>query len=207
MACIGSILGSQLLPCGAPPAGPLGRPIGAKLIRADYVQSYTINSSGILNAAVVTLVSGAPAPLEIETSNGALVVSMGIKGGESYPQAWDPTIELTFFGDKGSPISSVFGGAYHGGANCPCVIAVNHGNGVYRIYGLGYPLECLSIEGGTNGNGFCRVTYGVEDWQTGTTVYAMSAADYEALSTAVPGGVTPPSGGDDGPILDEDTLG
>lgn len=183
MACLGTLAGSQLLGCGAPPAAPLGRPVGAKLIRADFVQSYTVNMSGTLNAAVVTLTSGAPAPLEIETANGALVVSMGIKGGESYPQAFDPTIELTFFGNRGNPVSSGSGCAYNGGANYPCVIAVNHGNGVYRIYGLGYPLECLSIEGDTNGNGFCRVTYGVEDWQAGTTVYALSAADYEALGT------------------------
>lgn len=186
MACLGNLEGSQLLGCGAPPAAPLGRPVGAKLIRADYVQSYTINTSGILNTAVVTLTSDASAPLEIETSNGALVVSMGIKGGEVYPQAFDPTIELTFFGARGNPISSAFGGAYNGGVNFPCVIAVNHGNGVYRIYGLGYPLECLSIEGDTNGNGFCRVTYGIEDWQTGTTIYSMTAANYEALSTPPP---------------------
>lgn len=194
MACLGNLVGSQLLGCGVPLAAPLGRPVGAKLIRADYVQSYTVNTSGTLNTAVVTLTSGASAPLEIETSNGALVVSMGIKGGELYPQAFDPTIELTFFGTRGNPISSVSGGAYNGGANFSCVIAVNHGNGVYRIYGLGYPLACLSIEGDTNGNGFCRVTYGVEDWQTGTTVYAMSAADYEALS-AGGGEATPPSSG------------
>ena len=181
MACLGNLQGNQLLGCGAPPAAPLGRPVGAKLIRADYVQSYTVEVSGTLNEAVVTLTPDAPAPLEIETRNGALVVSMGIKGGELYPQAFDPTIELTFFGDRGNPISSASGGAYNGGANFPCVIAVNHGNGVYRIYGLGYPLECLSIEGDTNGNGFCRVTYGVEDWQAGTTVYSMKAADYEAL--------------------------
>lgn len=190
MACLANLTGSQLLGCGAPPAAPLGRPIGAKVIRADYIKSYTTESVGALNAAVVTLVPGAPAPMEIETSNGALVVSMGIKGGEMYPQAFDPTIELTLFQSAGSPNSSALGGALRGGANLPCVIAVNHGNGAYRIYGLGYPLECLSIEGDTNGNGFCRVTYGVEDWQTGTTVYAMSAANYEALS-ADGGGVTP----------------
>lgn len=197
MACLANLTSSQLLGCGAPPVAPLGRPIGAKLIRADYIKSYTVDINGLLNAAVVTLTSGAPVPIEIETSNGAVVVSMGMKGGEVYPQAYDPTIELTFFGIHGSPISSTVGGAGRGGANLPCVIAVNHGNGVYRIYGLGYPLECLSIEGDTNGNGFCRVTYGIEDWQTGTTIYSMTAANYEALSippTPVVTTVTPPSG-------------
>lgn len=206
MACLTNLTGSQLLGCGAPPTAPLGRPIGAKLIRADYVQSYAVNTSGYLNAAAVTLASGAPVPIEIETGNGAVVVSMGMKGGEVYPQAFDPTIELTFFGIAGSPISSTQGAALQGGANLPCVIAVNHGNGAYRIYGLGYPLECLSIEGDTNGNGFCRVTYGVEDWQTGTTVYSMKAADYEALSKPVEG-VTPSIGDGDGPVPDENPLG
>lgn len=196
MACLGNLSGSQLLECGAPPVAPLGRPIGAKLIRADYVQSYTVDTSGTLNSAVVTLTPSAPAPTELETSNGAVVVSIGLKGGETYPQAYDPTIELTFFGVRGAPISTGSGSANNGGANVSCVIAVNHGNNVYRIYGLGYPLECLSIEGDTNGNGFCRVTYGVEDWQTGTTIYSMTAADYEALSTGGGGSspVTPPSG-------------
>ena len=190
MACIANLAtGSQLLPCGAPPTAPLGRPVGAKLIRADYIASYTIDTSGYLNAAVVTLAEGAPVPLEIETAGGSVVVSMGIKGGDIYPQAFDPTIELTLFGITGSPISATVGAAGRGGANYPCVIAVDHGNGAYRIYGLGYPLECLSIEGDTNGNGFTRITYGVEEWQAGTTIYSMTAANYAALSAG--GGITP----------------
>lgn len=184
MACIANLAtGSQLLPCGAPPTAPLGRPIGAKLIPADNIQSYTVDTGGYLNAAVVTLKSSAPAPIEIETGGGSLVVTVGVKGGDVFPQAFDPTIELSLYGITGSPISSVLGAAGHGGSNLPCVIAVNHGNGVYRIYGLGYPLECLSIEGDTNGNGFTRVTYGVEDWQAGTTIYSMAADAYEALSS------------------------
>ena len=191
MACIANLAtGSQLLPCGAPPTAPLGRPVGAKLIRADYIASYTIDTSGYLNAAVVTLAEGAPVPLEIETAGGSVVVSMGVKGGDIYPQAFDPTIELTLFGITGSPISVTVGAAGRGGANYPCVIAVDHGNGAYRIYGLGYPLECLSIEGDTNGNGFTRITYGVEEWQAGTTIYSMTAANYAALS-AGGGEVTP----------------
>ena len=44
----------------------------------------------------------------------------------------------------------------------------------------------LMVQGDTNGNGYIRTTFGVEDWQTGTTVFRMSKADYDALSTAVP---------------------
>ena len=204
MACIANLsTSSQLLPCGAPPTMPLGRPIGAKLIPAGNIQSYTVDTSGILNSAVVTLTPSAPAPIELETAGGSLVVTVGIKGGDVYPAAFDPTIELSLYGVTGSPISSTLGAAGRGGSNLPCVIAVNHGNGAYRIYGLGYPLECLSIEGDTNGNGFTRVTYGVEDWQAGTTIYSMTAANYEALSSGGKGNPVTPGGGG----LDKNPLG
>ena len=63
------------------------------------------------------------------------------------------------------------------------VIAVDHGNGVYKVYGLGAPLEVLSVEGSSTGTGFVRTTLGVEDWQAGTTIYNLTKAAYEALST------------------------
>lgn len=184
MACIGSILGSQLLPCGAPPAGPLGRPVSAKIINAASIVSYTV--AGTPAVATITRAAGAPAAASVETTNGALVVTVGLKGGEVYPQALDPTFEMTFFASDF--VSNILGATITLGMNSQVVIAVDHGNGIYRVYGLGYPLECLSIEGDTNGNGFIRTTFGVEDWQPGTTVYRMTEADYVALSTAVPAG-------------------
>lgn len=184
MACIGSILGSQLLPCGAPPAGPLGRPVSAKIINAATIESYTV--SGSPAEAKITRAAGTPAAASVETANGALVITMGLKGGEIYPQALDPTFQMTLFATDF--VSNTFGSTNTLGMNSQVVIAVDHGNGVYRVYGLGYPLECLSIEGDTNGNGFIRTTFGVEDWQPGTTVYRMAEADYVALSTAVPAG-------------------
>ena len=187
MACIGSILGSQLLPCGAPPAAPLGKPISAKIINAASIVSYTVG--GTPAVATITRAAGTPAAASIETANGALVITMGLKGGEFYPQTLDPTFQMTLFASDF--VSNALGSNNSMGLNSQVVIAVDHGNGVYRVYGLGYPLECLSIEGDTNGNGYIRTTFGVEDWQTGTTVFRMSAADYEALSAAVPGGATP----------------
>ena len=188
MACIGSILGSQLLPCGAPPAGPLGRPVSAKIINASSIVSYTVG--GTPAVATITRAAGTPAAASVETSNGALVITLGLKGGEVYPQALDPTFQMTLFASDF--ISTNLGSTNSMGMNSQVVIAVDHGNGIYRVYGLGYPLECLSIEGDTNGNGFIRTTFGVEDWQPGTSVYRMAEADYVALSTAVPaGGVTP----------------
>ena len=184
MACIISIVGNKLLPCGAPPAAPLGRPVSAKIINASDIASYTVAGSPAV--ATITRAAGTPAAASIETSNGALVITMGLKGGEVYPQALDPTFQMTFFGSE--LVSSSLGATTSMGMNSRVVIAVDHGNGVYRVYGLGYPLECLSIEGDTNGNGFIRTTFGVEDWQPGTTVSRISEADYVALSTAVPAG-------------------
>lgn len=184
MACLDSISGSQLLPCGVPPAGPLGRPVSAKIINAASIVSYTVTGSPAF--AKITLAAGTPAAASVETSNGALVITMGLKGGEVCPQALDPTFQMTFFASD--LVSDSLGATRAMGMNAQVVIAVDHGNGVYRVYGLGYPLECLSIEGDTNGNGFIRTTFGVEDWQPGTTVYRMTEADYAALSTAVPAG-------------------
>lgn len=190
MACIGSILGSQLLPCGAPPVAPLGKPISAKIINAATIVSYTVAGSPAV--ATITRAPGTPAAASIEAANGALVITMGLKGGEVYPQTLDPTFQMTLFATNF--VSNTLGSNNNMGMNSQVVIAVDHGNGLYRVYGLGYPLECLSIEGDTNGNGYIRTTFGVEDWQTGTTVFQMSKADYEALSTAVP------AGGDD-PVI------
>lgn len=184
MSCIGTITGSQLLPCGAPPAAPLGRPVSAKIISAASIVSYTIGGNPAV--ATITRAAGTPAAVSVETSNGALVVTVGLKGGEVYPQVLDPTFEMTFY--SSDLVSYSIGGLNGIGVNAQVVIAVDHGNSIYRVYGLGYPLECLSIEGDTNGNGFIRTTFGVEDWQPGTTVYRISEADYVALSTAVPAG-------------------
>ena len=183
MSCIGTITGSQLLGCGPAPAAPLGRPVSAKIINASQIVSYTV--SGTPAVATITRAAGTPAAASVETSNGALVITMGLKGGEVAPQAIDPTIECTLFASE--IVSNTLGSTNSIGMNSQVVIAVDHGNGIYRVYGLGYPLECLSIEGDTNGNGFIRTTFGVEDWQPGTTVYRMAEADYIALSTAVGG--------------------
>lgn len=190
MACLGLILGDQTLGCGPALNAPLGRPISAKIINASDIASYTIGGSP--EVATITRVAGAPAAALVETSNGALNVSIGMKGGEFAPQALDPTISMTLFASD--LVSNTLGSTNGLGMNSQVVIAVDHGNGIYRVYGLGYPLECLSIEGDTNGNGFIRTTFGVEDWQPGTTVYRMTEAGYVALSTPVGGEVPPPNG-------------
>lgn len=65
------------------------------------------------------------------------------------------------------------------------VIAVDHGDTI-RVYGLGAPLVCTELSGDSSASEFVTYTYGVEDWQVGTTVHYLSRADYDALSTPVP---------------------
>lgn len=193
MACLVNLTTSQLLGCGPVPAPGLGRPVSAKVINAATIVSYTVTSG----EAKLVRAPGTPKAADLECANGATTVTLGLKGGEVAPQLPDVTISTYMFA---TALRSAFGGqavAATAGGNSRVVIAVDHGNGVIRVYGLGYPLECLSIEGDTNGNGFVLTTFGVEDWQPGTSIFAMSTADYAELSTAVPVEVKPPSGGGD----------
>lgn len=201
MACLVNITASQLLGCGPAPAPGLGRPVSAKIINARTIASYTVKS-GI---ATITRAAGTPAAASLECANGATTVTIATKGGEVTPQAADVTISTTMFATGVRSASEGQLALATAGANAQVVIAVDHGNGVRRVYGLGYPLECLSIEGDTNGNGYAVTTFGVEDWQPGTTIFDISEADYNALSTAVPSEAPPPSGGDSTP--DENPLG
>ena len=184
MACLTVPGLDQNIPCGAPPIGQLSRPVSAKLISASRVASFSIAGSGI-GLATITLSRDYRA-VYLEAANNALVVNLAMKGGEVYPQQNDVSIEATLYGTGIGNLAN--GRANTGGMNGQYIIAVDHGNGVYKVYGLGAPLEVLSVEGSSTGNGFVRTTFGVEDWQTGTTIYDLSKADYDALSIAVPTG-------------------
>lgn len=180
MACLTIIGANRNLPCGAPPVADLGRPVSAKILNASDIVSFTVASE-----ATITMGAGKRA-WDLEAGNNALVVNIAMKGGEVYPQQHDVSVEATLYSHKNA--NEHTGRAYTGGMNGQYVIAVDHGNGVYKVYGLGAPLEVLSIEGSSTGNGFVRTTFGVEDWQVGTTIYDLTKADYEALSTPVPAG-------------------
>lgn len=182
MPCINYVQGDRRMPCGAPPASFLNAPKGAKVFNEAQIASYTV----LNNYATITRVAGASAAAVLETANNALVVNVALKGGEMYPQLWDVSIEFSYF--QGNMLSTPLGMADGAGANSRCVFAVDHGNGQYRVYGLGNPLDCLSIEGASNGNGHLRTTFGIEDWQTGTTIYMLTKDDYDALSSVAPSG-------------------
>ena len=178
MACLTTVGSSRSLGCGAPPPAQVGRPVSAKIINASDITSFTVASGA--PEATITRVTGKQA-WDLEAGNNALVVNIALKGGEVYPQQHDVSIEATFYNASNNNDAS--GRAWTGGMNGQFVIAVDHGNGVYKVYGLGAPLEVLSIEGSSTGTGFVRTTFGVEDWQAGTTIYNLTKAAYEALST------------------------
>ena len=184
MACIKRLPGNQKMPCGAPPANFIGSPKSAKLINASDIASFTATSY----TATITRVAGAPAATNIETANNTLVVNFALKGGETYPHVADVSLECSMYYSWPSSASvsdNVLSGS---GINTSVVAAVEFQSGRILIYGLGAPLSCLSAEGVSTGNGYLRLTFGVEDWQTGTTLYALSKADYEDLSNPVPSG-------------------
>lgn len=178
MSCLTTIGSNRSLTCGVPPPAQIGRPVSAKLINASDISSFTV-STGTPEASI-TMIAGKQA-WNLEAGNNALVVNIALKGGEVYPQQHDVSIEATLFNASNANEST--GRAWTGGMNGRYVIAVDHGNGIYKVYGLGAPLEVLSVEGSSNGIGFVRTTFGVEDWQVGTTIYNLTKADYDALST------------------------
>lgn len=181
MSCVLNVVTYQTIGCG--PINPqLARPVSARLINNSTIESFTVSGGN----ATITRAAGTPSAAALECSNGATTITLGVKGGEVTPQAADVTITTKMFV---TGARSSYGGGLvmsTAGANSQVVIAVDHGNGIYRVYGLGYPLECLNIEGDSEGDGFITTTFGVEDWQPGTTIYALTEAEYKALASAVP---------------------
>ena len=185
MACIGRINGNLTMMCGTPPVA-FNHIQGAKLINAADIASFTIDSTG---AAVITRVPKKVA-YDVTTVNNALTLSVAMKSQDIMPGAFDVTIGFKLFntsdGLRGMSSSNAPMGVISSLARLELVVAVDHGNGVYRVYGLGAPLVCLEYNMDSTEDGYVVATYGVEDWQVGTTVHWMSKTDYDALSTPAP---------------------
>lgn len=183
MACIGLIRGSLANPCGAP-ANAFNRIQGAKLLNASGIASFTV--SGINGEATITRVSGEVGH-EVTTVNNALTLSVGLKSQDIMPGAFDVTVGFKLFNpsDGSGGLLSAYapGGTVGPFARMELVVAVDHGNGVYRVYGLGAPLVCLEYGLDSTEDGYVTASYGVEDWQVGTTIHRLTKADYDALST------------------------
>ena len=178
MACIGKIAASLAMPCGAPAQADMSRPVSAKVLNASDIASFTISGSEAKITRIPTAVGW-----DITAVNNALVVTVGLKSQDIMPGAYDVSITFKSFSRAGYITSS---GAPMGVVGvlgrAELVIAVDHGDAI-RVYGLGAPLVCTELSGDSSASAYVTYTYGVEDWQVGTTVHNLSKADYGALST------------------------
>lgn len=183
MACIGTINGALTMPCGTPSPG-FNRIQGAKLINAADIASFTISDTS--GEATITRVAK-KVGYEVTTINNALTLSVAMKSQDIMPGAFDVTIGFRLFstsdGLRGMASSNTPGGVISNFARLGLVVAVDHGGGVYRVYGLGAPLVCLEYTMDSTEDGYVTATYGVEDWQVGTTIHWLTKASYDALST------------------------
>lgn len=181
MACIGAIGASLAMACGAPARSDLGRPVSAKVLNASDIASFTVTGAD----ATITR-KPTTAAWDVTAVNNALVVTLGLKSQDIMPGAYDVSITFkTFSGDYNVSSAGVPMGGVGTMARAELVIAVDHGD-VIHVYGLGAPLVCTEMSGDSSASAYVTYTYGVEDWQVGTTIHNLSRADYDALSTPVP---------------------
>ena len=179
MACIGKITSSLAMPCGAPAQADMRRPVSAKVLNASDIASFTIASGSM---ATITRIPTAVA-YDVTTVNNSLVVTVGLKSQDITPGAYDVSITFkSFSGSYSIASSSAPMGVVGTMERAELVIAVDHGDRI-RVYGLGAPLVCTEIAADSSASAYVTYTYGVEDWQVGTTVHSLSRAAYDALST------------------------
>lgn len=178
MACLGIIGVNMALPCGNPPAPDLGSPISAKLINAAHIASFTV-TDGI---ASITRTTGSKG-FDITAINNSLTVSVGLKSQDVMPGAYDVSITFKNFRLTVNTTTLAPLGVVDAISRAELVIAVEHAPGRIKVYGLGAPLVCTELVGDSAASAYYTYTFGVEDWQVGTTIHNMSKADYDALST------------------------
>lgn len=177
MACIGKIDAIMAIPCGAIGGA---RPIGAKLLNASDIASFTVAPN---RKATITRVASAVA-YSITAINNSMQLTVGMKSQDIMPGAYDVSVVFKDFlqsnvvHSAGSPL-----GVVNGRQRAELVVAVEFQSGQCSVFGLGAPLVCLETSYDSTGDGFTTFTYGVEDWQVGTTAHFLSKADYDALST------------------------
>ena len=136
MACIGNIVSSLATPCGAPNSGGMGKPVSAKILNASNIASFTV-SSGVATITRKPTAVG----VDVTAVNNALTVSVGLKSQDLTPGAYDVSITFKNFGFQTEYGFFTMGGVSDR-SRAEIVIAVDHGGGVYRVYGLGVPLVC-----------------------------------------------------------------
>lgn len=190
MACIGKIATGLEMPCGAPASADIGRPVSAKILNASDIESFTVTAG----KATITRKPGAVG-YGVTAVNNALTVSVGLKSQDITPGAYDVSITYKNFSVAQTEVTSSPVGVVNGLSRAELVIAVDHGNGKIKVYGLGAPLVCTELVGDSTASEYFTLTYGVEDWQVGTTIHRMEPADYDALSTPAPAPAPAPTPG------------
>ena len=177
MACIGKIDASLAMPCGATGGASLA---GAKLLNASDIASFTVATSG---DATITRIPGAVA-YDITTANNSMQLTIGMKSQDILPGAYDVSVVFKGFRAENVYVSGAAPlGAVNAVQRAELVVAVQFKSGRYAVIGLGAPLVCLETSYDSTGDGFTTFTYGVEDWQVGTTIHYLTKAAYDALST------------------------
>lgn len=178
MACIGKITANLTIPCGAPGPNEMGQPVSAKLLNASDIASFTVSTTG----ATVTRVTGAVG-YGVTVVNSSLTVSVGLKSQDIMPGAYDVSITFKNFSIVQNAVGYTPLSTVDELGRAELVVAVEYSSGRVRIYGLGAPLVCTEIVGDSTASDYYTYTFGVEDWQVGTTIHQLSKADYDALST------------------------
>ena len=172
MACLQKYQGNLSWGCSSSAgSGTLGKYTEAILINASDISSF----SGGGNNATLVLASGQKGAI-IEVINNSFKVSVARKGGDMFPVMYDPSVIMKI----PHPLFSTESGASNDFVNSSFVIALSGSNG-YTIIGLGAPLVCTEIEGDSTAGEFLTVTFGTDEGQTGSTIYGISKATYEAL--------------------------
>nr|DAE40838.1 MAG TPA: hypothetical protein [Caudoviricetes sp.] len=179
MACIGKLASTLAMPCGAPANADLSAPVSAKVLNASDIASFTVAPGSIATITRVPTAVG----YDVTTVNNSLVVTVGLKSQDIIPGAYDVSITFKSLSGIYSIASvSVPNGAVGTMERAELVIAVDHGDRI-RVYGLGAPLVCTEIAADSSASANMTYTFGVEDWQVGTTAHYLRRADYDALST------------------------
>ena len=191
MACIGKIATGWAMPCGAPRTTDLGRIVGARVINASDIASFTVDPNTAV--ASITMVAGTVG-YDLTTVNNSMVITVGLKSQDITPGAYDVSITFKSFSGHGdlTSLGTPLGGVGRL-ANAELIFAVKHEDGRYKIYGLGAPLVCTELSGDSSASNTVTYTYGVEDWQVGTTVHYIDEATYAAL--AIPAAAPAPAPG------------
>ena len=159
-------IGTRCWTCDGVPQGSFGEIVEARILTPENITSFSVDANG-----TVSWVIAAQGSL-IEGANSSILLNVATKGGETYPLAYDPTITIVAPGNMflSKPEGGVGGDGY--------IIAIRTSSDKCYAVGLNSSLSLLSIEGVSNVNVNPTLTFGVDDWQSGTTIHELPIAEY-----------------------------